>query len=173
MKTKFIYVLILLFLMTQLSLGQTYSSEEESTNEAVTLNGTTVSESVFNSFFNTSITSMPVQGSAVFLNQIGKKNKAKVKVSARASDINIQQNGNYNFTDLEYKVNTVISNLVQNGNSNSIKDYVYNGEDDISLQLQQEGDHLYFERFGSNELTKSLIFRQTEASPTIIIRSFE
>lgn len=172
-KPKYLCVLVLCFLVTQVCIGQTYSSEEENTNETVTLNGTNVSERVFNSFFQTNSVAPSVQGSSVFLTQIGEDNQARVQVAAKASDINIQQNGDYNLTDLEYKVNTVITNLVQNGNSNSIKDYVYNSEEDISLQLQQEGNNLYFERFGSNELTKSLQFRQTEASPTIIIRSFE
>lgn len=173
MKTKFFFVIALCFFVTQLSSGQTYSSEEESNNETITLNGTTVSESLFNSFFDTNRASSPVQGSGVFLTQIGEDNQARVQVSAQASDINILQKGDDNFANLEYKVNTVISNVSQNGNSNSIKDYVYNVENDISLQLQQEGDNLYFERFGTNELTKSLQFRQTEASPIIIIRSFE
>ncbi len=93
-KTKFIYLLVLCFLVTQVSLGQTYSSEEENNNEAITLNGTNVSEGEFNSFFATNTASAPVRGSAVFLTQIGEDNQARVRVSAQASDINIRQNGN-------------------------------------------------------------------------------
>ena len=109
-KTKFIYLLALCFLVTQLSLGQTYSSEEESNNEAVTLNGTNVSEGVFNSFFDTNTASTPVQGSAVFLTQIGEDNQARVPVSAQASDINILQNGD-NLTFERFGTNEISKNI--------------------------------------------------------------
>ena len=66
-----------------------------------------------------------------------------------------------------------MADLTQNGDNNLIKDYVYDSSEDIYLNLQQDGDNLTFDKFGSNELTKSLQFRQTEASPKIIIRSFQ
>lgn len=172
-KTKFIYLLVLCFLVTQLSLGQTYSSEEESNNEAVTLNGTNVSEGVFNSFFDTNTASTPVQGSAVFLTQIGEDNQARVRVSAQASDINILQNGNDNDVNLEYQVKSVFTDLQQNGNNNYILDYSIETNQEISLDLKQNGDNLTFERFGTNEISKNIKFTQTTASPIIIIRSFK
>lgn len=111
-------------------------------------------------------------GSSVFLQQIGDFNNADISVRANASDIQVVQNGNDNTTFLEYQVNTVITNVLQNGDGNILSDFVENPNQDISLDVQQQGNYLIFERFGSNELTKSLKFIQTEASPSIIVRSF-
>ena len=172
-KTKFIYFLVLCFLVTQVSLGQTYSSKEESNNEEMTLNGVNVSEGEFNSFFATNTASAPVQGSSLFLTQIGEDNQARVQVSAQDSDINILQNGNDNGVNLEYQVKSVFADLQQEGNNNYILDYSFDKNQEISLDLKQNGDNLNFERFGTNEMSKNIKFTQTVASPTIIVRSFK
>ena len=161
------------FLVTQESFSQTYAADETSNSESVTLNNTDVSESVFNSFFNsTQNQNVPVQGSSVFLSQIGDDNYAKVSVAAQASDINISQNGNDNDVNLTYQVNSVYADLKQNGDNNYILDYSISADQDISIDLKQNGDNLNFERFGTNQISKNIKFTQTAASPTIIIRSF-
>jgi len=111
-------------------------------------------------------------GSQVFLQQIGDFNDVNISVSAAASDISVVQNGNLNNTFLNYQVQTVITDIIQNGDGNVLSDFVIDPQENISLEVQQQGNFLTFERFGSNELTKSLRFIQTEASPSIIVRSF-
>ncbi|WP_055435845.1 hypothetical protein [Lacinutrix algicola] len=174
LKNTLVCFFVLCFLVIQESFSQTYAADNDTSNsETVTLNNTDVSEVVFNSFFNTTPNqNIPVQGSSVFLSQIGDDNLAKVRVSAQASDINIEQNGNDNDVNLTYKVKSVYADLQQNGDNNYILDYSINVNQDISLDLQQNGDNLNFERFGTNELSKNIKFKQTAASPTIIIRSF-
>ena len=113
-----------------------------------------------------------IQGNSVYIRQIGDFNTSKIATNTNASEINLLQNGDYNDTNLDYTANTAIANLIQNGNNNRIRDFANNPNADISLELTQEGNYLNFEREGVNELTKSLKFRQTEASPTIIVRSF-
>lgn len=114
-----------------------------------------------------------IQGNTVFLTQIGELNRAAIITDTEASEINLTQNGDENFTALVYRAKTAVSDLVQNGDSNRIIDFVYSPGADISLDLTQDGDNLYFERFGTNRLTESLKFRQTQAAPTVIIRSFQ
>lgn len=173
MKNKIIYFFVILFSVAQVS-GQTYSEEQETESEAVTLNGTSVSEGMFSSFFNTNNNqTTAVEGSSVFLTQIGEANKARVAVSAEASDINVLQNGNQNEVDLQYDVKTVAADLEQNGDNNYLLDYTIDPSQNISLDVTQNGDNLNFERFGTNELSKNIKFTQTAASPTIIIRSFK
>lgn len=174
MKNKVIYFFTICFLVTQVSLSQTYSDDDSDDDTgSVELNGTNVSESVFSSFFNTTQNqTTPIQGSSVFLSQIGDDNMAKVSVAAQSSDINIQQNGDDNGVNLTYQVNSVYTDLQQNGDNNYILDYSISTNQDISLDLKQNGDNLNFERFGTNSITKNIKFTQTAASPTIIIRSF-
>ena len=113
-----------------------------------------------------------IEGNSVLLRQIGDFNNVNVAVVSTSSDINIVQNGDANDTFLDYRVNSVFTDIIQNGNDNNVIDFVTNPQENISLDLQQEGNYLSFERYGSNNLTRSLKFTQTEASPTIIIRSF-
>lgn len=162
------------FVLIQISYGQTYTDDDATDNDSVTLDGTNVSTGFFNSFFdNNQNQSNPVQGSSVFLVQVGENNQARVAVAAQSSDINVLQNGNDNDVNLTYQVASVFTELQQNGNNNYILDYSIDSEQDISIDLKQNGDNLNFERFGTNEISKNIKFTQTAASPTIIIRSFK
>lgn len=155
--------------------GQTYKPEQGNTNGENIIRGEKVSPEMM---ANLGIMTAPnpqnaiIQGNSVYVRQIGDFNTAKIVSNTNASEINLLQNGDYNETNLDYTANTAVAELIQNGNSNRIRDFVNNPDADISLDLIQNGSYLNFEREGINELTKSLKFRQTEASPTIIVRSF-
>ena len=177
------YALIVLFIgTTSLSFSQTYTDDEEieqTVDVEVNSSDTDIEENNATVVFDAlGIDNSPnplngtLQGSKVFLQQIGDLNNANVSVIANSSDISIVQNGNLNNTFLDYQVRTVITDIIQNGDGNVLSDFVNNPLEDISLNIEQQGNYLSFERFGSNELTKSLKFIQTEASPSIIVRSF-
>jgi len=112
-----------------------------------------------------------ITGNTVFLRQVGDQNQASVIANTNSSEIKLLQNGNRNFTGLNYTANTAITNLIQNGDNNRILDYVNDPSANISLDLLQDGSYMNFEREGANGLTKSIKFRQSEATPNIIIRS--
>lgn len=156
--------------------GQTYKSEENNPNgDKNMIQGEMVSPEMLK---NLGIMTTPnpkntlIQGNSVYVRQIGDFNTTRIATSTNASEINLLQKGDYNDTNLDYTANTAVADLIQNGNNNRIRDFVNNPDADISLDLVQDGNYLNFEREGVNELTKSLKFRQTEASPTIIVRSF-
>lgn len=157
--------------------AQTYKSDEE--NKAGGSEVIVQGQHVAPEFLaNLGIISAPnpknstIEGNSVFVRQIGDFNTADIQTRTNASEINLLQNGNYNDTRLDYSANTAVADLIQNGDNNRIRDFVNNPGADVSLDLIQDGNNLNFERDGVNELTKSLKFRQTEASPTIIVRSF-
>ncbi|AFL79921.1 hypothetical protein Aeqsu_0408 [Aequorivita sublithincola DSM 14238] len=156
--------------------GQTYKPEDNNTNgDKNIIQGENVSPEMLT---NLGIITAPnpknalIQGNSVYVRQIGDFNTSRIVTNTNASEINLLQNGDYNNTNLDYTANTAVTDLIQNGNNNRIRDFVNNPDADISLDLIQNGSNLNFEREGVNELTKSLKFRQTEASPTIIVRSF-
>lgn len=155
--------------------SQTYKEEGNTNGDEKLTNIENMSPQILS---NLGIISAPnpknatVQGNSVYVQQIGSYNTAQIQTRTNASEINLVQDGDYNDTNLNYRANTAIADLIQKGNNNRIKDFVNNPNADISLDLVQEGDYLNFEREGVNELTKSLRFRQSEASPTIIVRSF-
>lgn len=171
-----LYCLLMMSLFLSNVSAQTYSEENYEESDLELVKSNTMNVNIFKAL---GINNQPdsrnliISGNSINLRQIGDFNQAKINVATNDSEIKLTQNGNYNLTQLEYKANTAVADLTQNGDNNVIKDYVYNPNANIFLDLQQDGDNLTFERFGSNNLTKSLQFRQTEASPTIIIRSFQ
>lgn len=155
--------------------GQTYKPENNNANGSKNIiQGENVSPEMLTNF---GIITTPnpknalIQGNSVYVRQIGDFNTTNIVTNTNASEINLLQNGDYNDTNLDYTANTAVADLIQNGNNNRIRDFVNNPDADVSLDLIQTGSNLNFEREGVNELTKSLKFRQTEASPTIIVRS--
>jgi len=157
-----------------MSYGQTYADDEAPIEIEVTELNTTTPE-IFGALgINNAINprNQIIQGNSIKLQQIGDFNQVRVRTATGSSEINIDQLGNDNFTSLEYRTNTAIANILQNGNENTVRDFVYKPGEDVSLDIEQTGDGIYFERFGANSITKSLQLKQTSDSPAIIIRSF-
>ena len=168
-KQSIVSIIVLLFCV-QFSFAQTYN-EEDSNEETVTKNDLNISRSIFGIGTGTNPRNSQISGNSIFLTQIGEFNTASIITKTKASEINVLQNGDKNNVELTYVANTAIADLAQNGNYNVIKDFVIDENEDISLDLIQDGNDLMFQREGANSLTKSLKFRQTEASPIIIIKS--
>ena len=169
---RFYFFLIALFSF-QLSIAQTYTNDK--VDDRARVENENIARGIFANFGvdnSANSRNSTIDGNSVFLKQIGEFNTFSVATSTVASDINVLQIGNGNDVTLKYKANTAVADLVQNGNDNRISDFVSNGNIDISLDLTQEGNGLIFERDGANDLTRSLKFIQTEASPKLIIRSF-
>ncbi len=122
--------------------------------------------------FNPNVAFENIQGNRVFLTQIGEFNQAQIVTRTENSDISLTQEGNFNNTSLNYTARTAFAELIQNGDYNAIEDRVYQPGENISLELTQNGDYLNFKRENVNQLTKSMKFTQTNASPSLIIRSF-
>ena len=170
-KEKSFLFLIILFLISFSISAQTYSNNEATDT---TIGGLSITQSQFSTFFNTTANNKleTITNNALVIEQVGSNNNATVKTASRASDINIGQNGLRNNVNLTYKVDAVVADLSQNGNDNRILDYVIDPTAKVSLELEQNGNNLTFDKFGTNSITKNIKFNQTEASPVIIIRSF-
>lgn len=169
------YSVLLCLIMTSIVSAQTYKGNQGKTGSEIVLQGENVTPAMMANLgiFNTpNPRNASIEGNAVSLRQIGDYNTASIQTNTNASEINLLQNGNSNNAALDYTSNTVVTDLVQNGDYNQIRDYVNNPNIDVSLDLIQNGNGLNFERNGVNELTKSIKFVQSEASPTLIIRSY-
>ncbi len=110
--------------------------------------------------------------SSVFIQQIGVKNNIHTQVEATYTQIEVYQEGTLNNIEIDEISKTVLKDIKQIGNENSITDFSFNPEITTQLELNQLGDNLTFERFGTNELTKSLKFTMMGNNKTIIVRSF-
>jgi len=172
-------IALLMGLCTQLSISQTFENDtqsEEVTGEEIIIDNTTVDTNVLNSLgFQTDFAPQPntIVGNSVNIRQIGDFNRVNVATRTQSSDVNVFQNGNNNDVDLNYNSQSVFTLLSQQGNSNRIIDFVSEPDANPALDLTQQGSNLSFERYGVNNLTNSLKFSQTEASPAIIVRSYQ
>ncbi|MGB7842579.1 MAG: hypothetical protein WBL21_07300 [Salinimicrobium sp.] len=174
MKThkKYYYFFLLIFLSFSDLYSQTYIEKTgpEKVLEGEELNPFTLFD--LDIISSTNPRNAEINGNSVSLVQIGEMNEVYLRTRTEASEINLLQNGNSNKTELDYLARTAIADLVQNGSYNTIIDKVFAPQEDISLELQQQGNDKYFERNGVNNLTKSLKFIQTDATPSLIINSF-
>ncbi len=174
-------VSLMLFALTFCStlLSQTYSNNKSA--EEMVLEGDEITQDILKSLnIDTSVNpkNAVINGTnlnSIYLQQIGSNNATRIQTNTRSSEVSIFQNGRFNNADLDYTANTVVTNLRQEGDYNKIKDYVNNTSKnaDVSLDLTQDGNNLYFERFGTNSITESLKFNQTGNGKSLIIRSFK
>lgn len=173
------FILIICFIVPAISIAQTYENDPESeevNGEEIIIDNTNVNTQVLNELgFDTSFNPDPstIVGNLVTVQQIGEFNIANVATNTQTSDISILQNGNNNQVDLVYNSLSVFAQLNQEGNSNQVIDFVSDSNANPALDLTQQGNNLSFERYGVNNLTNSLKFTQTEASPAIIVRSYQ
>lgn len=174
-----IFMMVTMFLICYAVQAQTYietETDEEQAVDASSSNGSPLSVNqidLINLGFDLSPNpiNQTLVGNKVFLTQIGEGNLLAVATQTNASEINLKQNGNKNVADLQYRAKTAYTDIEQNGNRNTVFDFVNRPQLDVSLELQQNGNGLNFQRLGANNLTKSLKFKQGEGTPTLIVRS--
>lgn len=109
---------------------------------------------------------------SIFIQQIGQRNDVIANVKAVRSAIVLSQNGNDNAIDIDETSFDIKKSITQIGQNNRVVDYSFDTKASTVLELKQEGDNLYFERYGTNELSNSLKFNMTGTARSIIIRSF-
>ncbi len=108
----------------------------------------------------------------VFIQQIGNNNNVLSSIIAESSSINIIQNGNENQIEINETAREIQKTITQLGDNNTVVDFSFNPDISTNLELIQEGNNLNFERFGNNDLSKSLKFKMAGDARTIIVRSF-
>ncbi|WP_339848495.1 hypothetical protein [uncultured Dokdonia sp.] len=167
----FILLLSLAYSIT----AQTYSDDSETVvnadlvkNNTITTSATLQSFGISNQKNNRSNS---LQGNTIFLQQVGALNSTDIFITSNASELNINQNGAENNVTLGYNVKTAIVDISQEGFRNIAFDFVNDPTANVSLELTQTGDNLFFQREGTNSVIESLQFNQTSASPSIIVKS--
>ncbi|KAA1246705.1 hypothetical protein [Aquimarina sp. RZ0] len=109
---------------------------------------------------------------SVFIQQVGANNSVFSNINAQSSDIQLIQRGEGNLIDINETSGEIEKFISQTGSNNIVTDFSFNPTISTSLEIIQEGNDHYFERFGSNELSNNLKFKMTGEARTIIVRSF-
>ncbi|WP_156101184.1 hypothetical protein [Salegentibacter sp. Hel_I_6] len=108
----------------------------------------------------------------VFIQQVGEGNNVTANIRSENSNVSYTQEGNFNHIGVDVFVADYQSTINQNGNNNNFFDQMYNSNTGASMELNQTGDNLHFERFGSNSIGDNLQFNMTGDSRSIIVRNF-
>ncbi len=109
---------------------------------------------------------------SVYISQIGENNSVSTTVYASNSDIRLYQEGDRNQIQVNDVVDETYKLIRQLGNDNEIIDFSFTPNLTTKLEITQQGDGHYFERFGSNTLSNNLQFIMSGTARTIIVRSF-
>ncbi|SHG69876.1 hypothetical protein SAMN05444483_1238 [Salegentibacter echinorum] len=109
----------------------------------------------------------------VFIDQVGRQNNANLQITARESNIQYKQAGIGNSIDVSVNLQSYNSTVNQVGDYNHVFDQMWDNGANASLQLNQQGENLHFERFGSNSIGNKLEFNMTGNARSIIVRNFK
>ena len=108
----------------------------------------------------------------VFIQQVGEGNNIDATIRSQSSNVSYNQNGDFNYIGIKVNVEDYTSTINQQGNNNNIFDQIYNTNAAASIELNQTGNNLHFERFGSNDIGDNLQFNMMGESRTIVVRNF-
>ena len=112
-------------------------------------------------------------GNQIFIEQIGANNNIDAYTSSENSDLELFQYGDSNNISFMIDAKNLDGTIIQNGNNNNAFDFTINANQDVSVNLLQQGDNLHFERYGANSISNNLKIIQTGETRSIIVRNFQ
>jgi hypothetical protein len=103
------------------------------------------------------------------INQIGNYNKSQVYQKAAHLDLTLNQYGVNNDISF-YKSNSEIKQMIQQvGDSNFVSDFSINSNYKVDMQINQQGNNLTLFNNGTNSISKEMKVTQTGSFGTILI----
>lgn len=109
----------------------------------------------------------------IFIQQVGAGNAADMEISSEDINLDLQQNGYNNAINLNISAGSVSHNIRQQGYNNGTFDFVVSPFEDVRLNLEQKGENLFFEKYGSNAIGNKLLFKMEGRDHTIIVRNYK
>ncbi|NNL16163.1 MAG: hypothetical protein HKO81_05940 [Flavobacteriaceae bacterium] len=111
------------------------------------------------------------QGNDLIIRQIGDYNRVFSQNQSSSSNLKLSQYGNYNEIDLIINAPSIKGSILQNGNNNSVLDNIYYTNQNVEMNVIQNGNNLSLNRIGVNSLTNKLQLVQEGSFKTITIIS--
>jgi len=107
----------------------------------------------------------------ILIRQIGDYNRVYSQTQSSSSSLELLQYGNSNEIDLIINAPSIKGTVLQNGNNNSVLDNIYYTNQNVELNVIQNGNNLSLNRIGVNSLTNKLQLTQEGSFKTITIIS--
>ena len=111
------------------------------------------------------------QQNEILIQQIGDFNTVYTQTQSSTSNLELFQFGNYNEIDLIINAPSIKGTVLQNGNNNSVIDNIYYTNQNVELNVIQNGNNLSLNRIGVNSLTNKIQLVQEGSFKTITIIS--
>lgn len=111
--------------------------------------------------------------SEVFISQVGDANIVNTAVFSENVRMDLRQQGSSNDMQMKVLANNVNYNVQQRGNYNNLFDFTSVPSQSAILNLEQQGNDLHVEKYGTNSITNKLEFKVTGDYKSLIITSFQ
>lgn len=119
--------------------------------------------------FIQSINQLAQNANIIQVNQMGLGNSTDLNVVSENSNLVVNQYGSNNYIDLYKKSNELLQSVNQSGNNNFISDFSLIDENQINMNVKQDGNNLSLYNNGSNSISKNMKITQTGNSGSIYI----
>lgn len=103
------------------------------------------------------------------INQVGLGNYANLTVKSSNANLLVNQDGAKNYVDLYKNTNELLQTVNQTGTNNFISDFSLNFENQIIMDVNQNGDNLSLYNNGVNSISKNMKIIQTGNSGRVYI----
>ena len=109
-------------------------------------------------------------GNVILIEQGGKFNFAYANLNAKVMNVQVTQEGDYNFYELIKKSgNMVEAKAEQKGQNNFVLHNSLFGENDMYLETVQRGNNLTIQSIGSNSISSNMKITQTGIGASVIV----
>ncbi|MFT5964646.1 MAG: adenylate cyclase [Flavobacterium sp.] len=110
-----------------------------------------------------------IQSGGVNIKQIGSYNSLKIYLKAESVAVSVVQNGTGNQLELEREANSIKQKVVQEGQNNSIKDFSIYTNNNVNIELIQQGNNQSILNYGSNSISENMKVVQSGNGAAVII----
>ncbi|SHN16319.1 hypothetical protein [Flavobacterium xinjiangense] len=111
-------------------------------------------------------------GNGILIQQVGDYNVAYVNVTSKTMDIQINQEGDYNFYEFAKmsggKVNVKVE---QKGESNNTMNNALYSQYNMNMETMQNGNDLTIQTIGANSISSNMKITQTGSGASVIVIS--
>lgn len=110
-----------------------------------------------------------MQSGGLNIKQIGDYNDVTINVKGTSVNVDILQNGDSNQLELDKEANSIKQKVVQDGQNNSIKDLSMYANNNVNMELVQQGNNQNIQNYGTNSISENMKVIQSGNGAAVII----
>lgn len=116
-----------------------------------------------------SLNSISNNPSGIMIQQIGDFNAVNANFKSPTVNFSVLQNGNDNLINVSKEANSINQAMLQQGNNNTVTDLTYYTNYNVNMEIIQQGNNQNIQNYGTNSLSKDMKINQTGNGAEVII----